>query len=254
MPPTIGLQLYTVRDDMQRDFKGTMTAVARAGYREVGYGGTGGMTVPEFKAFMDSIGLTPLCAGGGLDTYEKGIEKFLDTHTALGAKYCMLGWLPPERRRNKDDWMALAGKLNEWGKATAARGIAFQYHNHDFEFTPVDGTFGGEILAANTDPKFVKFQVDVGWVTWAGHDAVGWLKRLGAGRIPTIHLKDLVTKPANGWTEVGTGVLDVPGVLKACGELGVACAMVEQDTCSGPPPLESIKISLANARKALAAA
>jgi len=245
----LGLQLYTVRDDLGKDFKGTLRAVAKAGYGFIEGGPGKGMSAAEWLAFCAEIGTKQVAGGCGLDQLEKDLAGTLDRTAAAGAKYMMLGWLPPERRKNAADWKALAKGLNVWGKAAHEKGIVFQYHNHDFEFAPVDGTNGLEIILSETDPAYVKMEIDVGWVTWAGSKPAELLRRLGKSRVRVIHLKDLVLTPEKTWAEVGNGVLDLKGVAAACGELGVEYAFIEQDTCARPP-LESIVISLANARKA----
>lgn len=248
---TLGLQLYTVRDDLAKDFAGTLRAVAKAGYTAIEGGPGKGMTAEDYVKLCKGLGLSTPAGGCGLDGLEKDLEGTLHRVLAFGAKYMMLGWIPPERRKNAADWKALAKSLNVWGKAAHDHGIVFQYHNHDFEFAPVDGTIGLEILLAETDPACVKFQLDVGWVTWAGSAPAALMRKMGKTRIRVIHLKDCVLSPAKAWTEVGTGALDLKGVVAACNELGVEYAMIEQDTCARPP-LESIAISYANARKAFA--
>ncbi len=246
---TLGLQLYTVRDDLGKDWGGTIKAVAKAGYTAIEGGPGKGMSPAEYLKFCGGLGLATPAGGCGLEQMEKDLAGTLDRAAQTGAKYLMLGWLPPDRRKNAADWKALATALNGWGKAARDKGITFQYHNHDFEFTPVDGTNGLEIILANTDPALVRIELDVGWVTWAGADPAPLMRRMGKERLRVIHLKDLVLAPTKTWAEVGTGVLDLAGVAAACRDLNIEYAFIEQDTCARPP-LESIAISLTNARRA----
>jgi len=241
-----GLQLYTVRDELARDFRGTLQRVATIGYREVGYGGTGDMDPAAYKSFCAATGLVPLVGSVGADGLAKDAAAELARHAVIGAPYVMLGSLPESMRNSAAAWTAAGASLNAWGAAARRAGLVFQYHNHDMEFAPVGGTCGMDLLLAATDPALVKFQLDVGWVRWAGQDPVTWLKKLGPDRLRTIHLKDLVLEGAKAWTEVGTGVLDVKAVCATAAALGVEAALVEQDTCARPP-LESIAVSLDNA-------
>jgi sugar phosphate isomerase/epimerase len=238
----IGLQLYTVRDDLAKDFKGTLRKVAPMGYKGVGYGAMGGMAPKEFRAFLDGIGLFPACSGVGVDTLEKDAAGYFAAQAEAGTPYAMLGSLPEQMRNGEEAWKASAGKLNAWGKAAKAAGMVFQYHNHNMEFSGTGGKHGLDILLENTDPQLVKFQVDVGWVLAAGQDPVKWLRKMGSGRLVTVHIKDCHRTPKLEWTEVGTGELDTKAVLKACNELGVDWGLVEQDTCARDP-LESAAIS-----------
>jgi sugar phosphate isomerase/epimerase len=241
----IGLQLYTVRDELAKDFKGTLKKVAEMGYKGVGYGAMGGMAPKEFRAFLDGLGLFPACGGTGVEALEKDAKGFFATHAEVGAPTVMLGWLPETMRNSPEAWKRSAERMNEWGRAGKAAGVVFQYHNHDMEFSRDGGPHGLDILLQATDPELVKFQVDVGWVLAAGQDPVSWLKKAGKARLRTVHIKDCRTKPKLEWVEVSTGELDSKGVFGACGELGVEWGLVEQDTCAGPP-LESAALSLRN--------
>jgi sugar phosphate isomerase/epimerase len=244
----IGLQLYTVRDELAKDFRGTLERVAAMGYREIGYGGTGNLTPEGFKALCAELGLVPLVGGLSVDALEKDPEAAMARHAAIGATSVMLGWLPEPLRKDVAAWTATAKKLNTWGRIARDAGLVFQYHNHDMEFAPQNGGCGLDLLLAATDPALVKFQLDVGWVRWAGQDPLVWLDKIGAARLRTIHLKDCVVQPKKEWIEVGKGVLDTKAVLVKCRELGVEGALIEQDTCARPP-LDSARISLENVRK-----
>ena len=211
----------------------------------VGYGAMGGMAPKEFRAFLDGLGLFPACGGTGVDPLVKDAAGYFAVQAEVGAPYVMLGSLPEPMRNSPEAWKASAGSLNGWGRAAKAAGIGFQYHNHNMEFSNTEGRHGLDILLENTDPELVKFQVDVGWVLAASQDPVAWLKKMGKDRLRTIHIKDCRRKPKLEWTEVGTGELDARGVMRAATELGVEWALVEQDTCAGPP-LESAEKSLRN--------
>jgi len=241
-PLRTGLHLYTVRDDMKQDAEATLRAVAAMGYKAVsGLGLPGGRTPADTRAWANGLGLELAVEHVSLDEIEKNPAAALDRIGGMGVVHATLAWVNEDRRKTAADIAALAATLNTFGKASTARGIRFAYHNHDFEFRPVEGKKYFDRLVEATDPAVVGIMLDVGWVQRAGEDPVRWLKTLGT-RVRTIHLKDTTANPDGRWAEIGKGVLDVQGVLAACREIGVAWALVEQDTCDGPP-LTSAKIS-----------
>ena len=251
-PLRAGLHLYTVRDDIKRDAEATLRAVAGMGYRAVsGLGLPGGRTPAQVRDWAKGLGLDLAVEHVSLEEIERTPDAALDRIGGMGVAYATLAWVNEDHRKTAEDIAALAAALNGFAKASAARGIRFQYHNHDFEFRPVEGMSYFDRLLGATDPATVGIMLDVGWVQRAGEDPVGWLRKLGS-RVRTIHLKDTTKNPDGRWAEIGRGVLDVKGVLGACRDLGVAWALVEQDTCDRPP-LESAAISL-QALRALGAA
>ncbi len=241
-PLRVGLHLYTVRDDMKRDPEATLRAVAAMGYRAVsGMGTPGGRSPAEARTWAGGLGLALAVEHVSLEEIEQKPAAALDRIGGMGVAHATLAWINEDRRKTAADIAALAAILNGFGMTSAARGIRFQYHNHDFEFRPVEGRTYFDRLLEATDPAVVGVQLDVGWVQRAGEDPVAWLRRLGA-RVRTIHLKDTTAGPAGRWAEVGRGILDVKGVLAASRGIGVEWALVEQDTCDRPP-LESAKLS-----------
>lgn len=251
-PLRVGLHLYTVRDDMKQDPEATLRAVAAMGYRAVsGLGLPGGRTPAQARAWANGLGLELSVEHVSLDEIEKTPGAALDRVAGMGVAYATLAWVNEDRRKTAADIAGLAPKLNAFGKTAAARGIRFQYHNHDFEFRPVEGRMYFDRLLEATDPATVGIMLDVGWVQRAGQDPVTWLRKLGS-RVRTIHLKDTTANPDGRWAEIGRGVLDTAGVLAACRERGVEWALVEQDTCDGPP-LTSAQISFNALRGAGAA-
>src|SRR6185503_14016361 len=198
-PPRTGLHLYTVRDDMQKDPEATLRAVAAMGYRAIsGLGLRGNRSPAESRAWANGLGLELTVEHVSLEEIEKTPTEALDRIGGMGVKHATLAWVNEDRRKIAADIAALGAKLNEFGKLASARGIRFQYHNHDFEFRPVEGTKYLDRLLEATDPAAVGIMLDVGWVQRAGEDPVGWLRKLG-GRIRTIHLKDTTANPNGRW-------------------------------------------------------
>jgi sugar phosphate isomerase/epimerase len=243
--PNIGLQLYTVRDVLKDDFAGTLRKVAKIGYAGIEGGGTGPMNKDDYLNFMREIGLIPISSGAGVDGLEKKGDEIMKAASELGVKYMMVS----SGCKSAQEYMDLAVRLNACGKTANKYGIAFQYHNHAHEFQKFDGKSGFDILVDGTDPALVKFQVDAGWVNWAGENPSATLRRL-KGRIVTIHVKDHTPGENKQFTEVGTGALPLVEVVRTAVEIGVQWMFVEQDTCARPT-IESAEISFRNLQKAL---
>lgn len=241
----LGIQLYTVRDAMDKDFAGTIRQIAKTGYDGIEFGGPGPYTPADFKAFCKEIGVIPFGAHTGLKGAEEKPAELFGMYRTIGSTLLASS----ERADSEDGWKKIADRVNQAGRAALTYGIQWQYHNHAHEFVKYGGKTALEILAANTDPAQVSFQIDVGWVKRAGEDPVAWLNKF-KGRIKTVHLKDTTLPPDPQWTEVGTGTVDVPAVYKAATALGVEWFIVEQDTCARPS-VEAAAISYTNARKLL---
>jgi len=242
----VGLHLYTVRDDLNRDYRGTLIRAAAIGYPAIsGYGDLGGMKPAAFRSFLAETGLIPVAGAMDLEAAERDPAAAVAPHAAVGASQACVMWLPEERRKDAAAVERTAKLFNSIGSAARQAGIGFQYHNHAFEFELVEGRTILARLADATDPSLVGFQLDVGWALRSGQDPAAWLRQL-KGRVPTIHLKDTTAGPDPQWMEIGNGVLDLAAVRAASVEAGVKWWLVEQDTCARPP-VESAAISFRNA-------
>ena len=230
---------------MKDDFAGTLRKVAKIGYAGIEGGGTGPMNKDDYLNLMREIGLIPISSGAGVDGLEKKGDEIMKAASELGVKYMMVS----SGCKSAQEYMDLAVRLNACGKTANKYGIAFQYHNHAHEFQKFDGKSGFDILVDGTDPALVKFQVDAGWVNWAGENPSATLRRL-KGRIVTIHVKDHTPGENKQFTEVGTGALPLVEVVRTAVEIGVQWMFVEQDTCARPT-IESAEISFRNLQKAL---
>lgn len=236
----IALQTYTVREEMARDFQGTLRQIAEMGYPAVQLSDTGGMSIAEAKAFLDSLGLTVFGGHFGLEHLEKDLDGVLELARGLGMEYVIVPWMPEELRRDAEGWKNVAARMNAIGEKVVAAGFVFGYHNHSFEFQRFDGKTGLDILMENTDPKLVQLELDTYWVKHGGEDPAAYIRQY-AGRVPLLHLKDMA--PDGSFAEVGHGILDWDSIFQAAEEAGVQWAAVEQDTCQRPP-LESARLSL----------
>jgi sugar phosphate isomerase/epimerase len=236
----IGLALYTVRREAERDFDGTLAEVAAIGYRELDmYIYASGREAAQTRAAMDRAGLTCPSARVTTASLYRGWDRFLDAAATLGARYITLANIPPDERRGIRDWQELVEVFSRAGEAAARAGLAFCYHHHDFEFDSLDGQVPYDLLLAKTDARLVRLQMDVYWFTRGGRDPAEELRRL-RGRVASLHLKDMDATPARGITTVGRGSIDFARVLRAATDVGVRHFFVEEDNPS-PPALAAAR-------------
>jgi sugar phosphate isomerase/epimerase len=241
----IALQLYTVREESQKDFIGTLEKVAEMGYEGVEFAGYGGLKASELKKVLDRTGLKAAGSHVGIELLKKDLNGVLEYSLEIGNKYIVCPGVP---YKSKEDYIEMAKFFNEVGERCKEKGLIFCYHNHAHEFEIYDGEYGLDILFKNTDKESVKAEIDVYWVKYAGVDPLEYLKKF-SGRLPLIHLKDMDGKDRSN-TEIGNGIIDFKKIVKVAEENGVEWLIVEQDECKRSP-LESAKISLENLRRIL---
>jgi sugar phosphate isomerase/epimerase len=243
----VGLQLYSVRDQLKEDFAGTVRAVAQMGYAGVELAGYGGLNAGDSRRLLDDVGLRVAGDHVSLDRLEHQLDEAIAFDKEIGCPYVVCPFAPEARRRDAAGWQQLAGTLNEIGRKVVEQGLEFCYHNHAFEFTPLDSGNGFTLLYANTDPRYVKMELDMFWATKGGDAPAAILQRY-AGRCPIVHLKDMTGDDEQTFAEVGEGVLNFQDLFQAAPIGGVAWYVVEQDRCRRPP-LESVQLSLQHLRE-----
>jgi len=244
--PTIqpAVQLYTVRSLTETDFAGTLREIARIGYTGVELAGYGNLaSAAEAKKAIDDAGLKIVGAHVPIEILEGHLSKALDDQAALGNPNIICPWMPEERRTSAAAWKRTAESFNAIGAACRARGFAFAYHNHNFEFDKFDGQTAMDILWSSTDPARVRSELDVYWVKYAGEDPVDYMRKLGS-RVLSLHMKDMAAGPERRFAELGSGLLDFKAIIDAAMKLGIRNFVVEQDDTYGVPPLEAIRRSL----------
>ena len=264
---TIGLQLYTLRNQMAEDMPGTLKAVADAGYAQVEM--MDAVTGREIAQTARGLGLDVTSAFINFKTItapgEDGSPSEDDTLRAaeeIGLKHLVFGYIDHESRKTADQYRAHCERANAFGKRCRDAGVKLCYHNHSFEFEPLpvgsggDGPTGFEILRDDLDAELCPFELDVFWAALGGLDPVETLRSL-KGRLSQVHLKDLKpgvetiydnsAVPKDAFQELGDGRLDIAACLKAAAEAGAEQCHVEQD--QSPDPLASVKESLAYLRK-----
>jgi len=247
----IGVQLYTVRTVLPAKMEETLGAIEAAGYREIEATWAG---LDKLVEAMKSTRLKPvsvhldskMIGAGSADELAQAVEQA----KSGGFRYAVHPYVPPAERGGLDAMKTLAEKLNRAGEKFQAAGIALCYHNHAFEFEPLQGTTPFQTLLENTDSKLLGIELDAFWVSVAGHDPAELLRKL-SGRVPLLHVKDKAAGtpnlfaegvPRTAFKEAGQGVLDWPKVLGAARTAGVKHYFVEQDQTPGDP-VESLRQS-----------
>jgi len=245
----IGLQLYTVRNLMERDVEGTLAKLAEIGYREMEFAGYFGRDPKQLRATLDRLKLTAPSTHRSLVDLRKDLNEVLTTSQTLGHQYVVCPYVE-EQERTLDSFRRLAVEFNRWGKACRERGLRFAYHNHDFEFKPTDGKIPYDVLLAETDPQLVEMEMDLFWITRAGQDPLAYFER-HRGRFPLWHVKDgRGPQGAQEIVAVGEGGIDFRRIFAQAQQAGLTHFFVEQDNAvDAADPLAKARTSYDNVRK-----
>jgi sugar phosphate isomerase/epimerase len=228
-----GVQLYSVRDLMPKDAKGTMSQLAAMGYKQFeSYAGEQGflwgMSGKEAKSFLDGLGVEMVSTHFDMTT---NLEKSIEMANEAGIKYLLCPYLGPQK--TLDAWKEKAELFNKIGEKVVAGGLKFGYHNHDYSFKPLDGVVPHELLLDNTDPKNVMFELDICWIVAAGHDMVAHLKKYKK-RYELCHIKDMVKIDGKVQQKnLGEGSINFADLLKKTKANSMKYYLVEQEQYPG---------------------
>lgn len=250
---TIGLQLYTLRDELPKDVKGTLEKVAQAGYTEVELYGFSikdqfwGLSVQELKQLLDRNGLKAVSGHYGLGTYlfdgnTAELEAAIKAAKVLESEYITVPWLDETLRKSADDYKKIASLLNKAGEICKEAGLKLAYHNHDFEFKKYGNTTGYEILLKETDKKLVYFEMDLYWIVYSKINPIALFKQ-NQGRFTMWHIKDMDKNNVTLNTEIGSGSIDFKSIFAEAKLSGMKHFFVEQETNYKPDEIQSIKTS-----------
>jgi sugar phosphate isomerase/epimerase len=245
--PDIGLQLYTVRDAISADLKGTLKKIKRIGYtwlEAAGYedGLFYGLPPAEFRKMIEGMGMKVV--GSHVMFNADKQKEAIAAHAELGVEYVVFPSFPVASRKSKDDFLQAAARLNAIGSACSKAGMKFAYHNHDFEFLKIDDSRGYDLLIQSTEPGLVCFEADIYWMKYAGVDPLAYFDKY-PGRFDLWHVKDMKDGPDKGFTEVGTGIIRYDEIFGFSDRSGMKYFFVEQDDCE-KDPMESVAISYNN--------
>jgi sugar phosphate isomerase/epimerase len=256
----IGLQLYTLRNEIAKDVKGTLKAVVDAGYKQ-----------GEMYGFPNCDPMIDAAKDAGLELHSSHFEwntvtnpkddgfsdfmKIVEKAKATGLSHLVIPYLQDNERKTLDDYKKVAAHANKAAIKAREAGIQLAYHNHAFEFEPKEGgKTGFDIFMEEFAPE-MQFEIDIFWVKVGGVEPIDLIKKL-SGRISQLHLKDLkdgLTLPAFGgvppdaFQELGDGIIPMAPILELGKTAGVKICHVEQD--QSPDPLASIRQSMEYLRK-----
>jgi sugar phosphate isomerase/epimerase len=223
----IALQLYTVRDHTQQDMLGTLRAIAEIGYPAVEFAGYGNSSPREIRATLDDVGMRGVSAHVALDRVLNEPQQVIDEAGVLGCEYIVVPFVAKERRDTLAAAQRFAQDLNRIGEQLRGAGLRFGYHNHAFEFEPLDGTTLWDVLVQETDPALVGLEADLCWVYVGGRDPATVVQQLG-DRAMLVHAKDWLDDQRID-APVGDGVLDWTRIVAAADAAGARYYIVEQD-------------------------
>jgi sugar phosphate isomerase/epimerase len=257
----VGLQLYTIRDAMGKDVPGSLKLVSDTGFKylEMASYNDGkfyGYLPGEFKKMVNDLGMEILSSHAGIKP--TGIssdeaKKMADDHAKVGAKYCMQPWIEEADRKSISGFQKMVAEWNKVGKIMKENGVQFGYHNHNFEFGPVEGKIPYfDVFLPEMDKEYMTLELDLFWVTKAGINPVELFKKY-PGRFQLFHMKDMYTKEApffktvsTDFAPVGAGLINFKEILAAKNIAGMKYMFVEQDATKDGKPFDAIKTSIIN--------
>ncbi len=270
----VGIQLFSIAQLLEKDFRGTITMLANMGYKEIelfgpypysaeaaknswqsitpmlGFSGSGyfGLKETEVKSIFKDHGLKIPAIHTDLLTLENHMDRLSKASDTLGFEYVILPAIPEERRRSLDDYKRIADTFNTIGKAAKEAGIKFAYHNHGYGLQEMEGEIPVQHILENTDPKFVYFEMDVVWTLAGKADPVHYLNTY-TDRYKLMHVKDMKTVKTfagNGdspveWIEIfpqittlGAGKVPLDSIISAATKNGVKHFFVEYERAPSP--------------------
>lgn len=228
----IAVQLYTLRELLQRDTWGTLRRLADMGFRTGELAGTYNKPKEEFAAKCKELGIQIVAPHLGIEEFEQRPDEVAALCKAMGTDMAVLPWVGTDVYGS--GWKNGAERFNKIGAAMKQRGVTFLYHNHNFEFRDEGGRPGYDVLVDSVDPDLVKFEMDAYWVQSGGGDPVAYLKRM-KGNVKTMHFKDMKPGEKKEMEDVGFGILDWKAIIPAAKEAGVLYAIIEHDEPPGDP-------------------
>ncbi len=258
----VALQLYSVRDDFQKDMLGTLRAVKEMGYTGVEFAGLFGKSAAEIKAMLDEVGLVAVSAHVPYAEMMADPDKTFASYKEIGCEYVAIPYLGEEDRPLSPTYGETLKNIERLGTIAAKYGLIMLYQNHDFEFVKVDGKYGLDIMYDTVPASALQTELDVCWVNVGGENPSDYVRKY-TGRAPVVHLKDFSGKKNENMYEligiekkaptrpegfefrpVGYGLQDMPNILAAAVDAGAKWVVVEQDRPSlGKTPLQCVEMS-----------
>jgi sugar phosphate isomerase/epimerase len=226
-----GIQLYSVRGLLQRDFSGTLARLAALGFVEVEFAGLFDHPAAQVRSWLDRAGLRAPAGHVGLEAVRDQLPRVMGEAQSLGHEYIVVPWIDADLR-TPEGIRQVAAVFNRVGEATGKQGLGFAYHNHDFEFQKVGNALLYDQLLQATDPELVKLELDLYWIRKGGQDPLTYFARY-PGRFPLVHLKDMAAD--GSMVDLGRGVIDWGAILARHAQAGIRHYFAEHD--DPPDPL-----------------
>jgi len=261
----IALQLYSVRDFAEKDFKSTMEKVKEMGYEGVEFAGLNGCSPEEVRDMVQFIGLEPVSAHVPIPELVNDPAGVIEAYKKIGCKYIAIPWLDEPSRPGNENWDKTKEDIAKIAVECEKQGVTLLYHNHDFEFLKDETTGEYALDQLYREIPSLETQVDTCWVKVAGEDPAAYVRKY-KGRAPLVHLKDFVLegeKPAQLYELIGVedsaaeekgafelrplghGLQDIPALIDAAVYAGATWVIAEQDFPSmGKTSLECAKMSM----------
>ena len=242
----IAIQLFSLRDEMQRDVVATLKRVKELGYDGVEFAGLWGFTPEEMAELVCDLGLVPISAHIPIGDLRNDALGFIECFKRVGCKHIVIPWLDEIDRPGSENWEKTKAHFERIGKIAVENQMSLSYHNHDFEFLPLkNGVLGFDDLFESISPDLLKMQQDVCWVHSAGYSPEKYLEKY-QNRCPLLHLKDYSRENGEfGFRPVGNGEIDFVSVIDTAEKCGVEWYIVEQDRPTmGKTSLECAELSI----------
>lgn len=245
----IGLQLYSVKEEAKKDFLGLLKKVADIGYDGVEFAGYFDTPAETLRQTLQDLRLGVAGTHIGLDALKNNLDDVMAYSKAIGCPAVICPSFRGVDLKQESTFRQIGQVFNQVGERCRKNSLQFMYHIHGHEFEMFDGRSGLDVMLAEIDPHNMTLQPDTCWVEGAGLDAVEFLKTYGQ-RCGSVHLKDIRSRTDLHDMEIGTGAIDMPGVIAEARALSIEWLVVEQEKYT-MPPLESVAISLKNIRTML---
>ncbi len=264
----VAYQLYSAREDVERDLDAVLGSLAAMGYDGVEFAGFFGKSAEEVKALLDKHGLKAISSHVPLAQIEADMFGVISYHKAIGCEYIAVPYLDEATRPGAEGFSRTIATIYRFARLVKEAGLTLLYHNHDFEFVSLSGQYGLDFLYDAVPACLLQTEIDVCWVKYAGEDPAAYIRKY-AGRCPVVHLKDYVGRKGGAtpyaligidenekkdtqsfeFRPVGYGCQDVEAVLNAGIESGAKWFVVEQDMSVGHAPLEAAEMSIGTLKK-----
>jgi hypothetical protein len=239
----VSVQLYTLRDQLAEDVRGTLRAIRKMGIEYVELAGFYGESADAWAAHLQEAGVASLQSGLkasgahiGLGELENNLDQVIADAKTIGFKYVIVPHVGPDVYA--EGWAKFGERLAPIGAKLAENDLVLLYHNHDFEFADGDGL--AELYGA-APTTALQAEIDAAWVSIGGKEPAAYIQGL-AGRVPCVHVKDYNPENTPRWVPAGTGIMPMPAVLAAAEAAGTEFIVIELDESPGSP-LDAVEAS-----------